>query len=314
MKKMIRFELIGLVLLLIVLVIISRNINKKSSEEIAKNNIERTEADKRALSEDFKAYWYTGEAEITSYQLQQTWHGETRNGHAVLSYVTESFSPEKQVKAHKNDSTNLPVLLINTIKTFETALYPSSIMSSTFYPVYDNQHALKTSVSIQEWHGHVYAQINNRERFKFTSHSYFQEEADEQRTLEKNILENEIWTKIRINPRDLPVGALKIIPSLEYLRLQHRTPRAYKANASLSTDKGISTYTLIYPELERNLSIRFSATFPYSIEGWTEEIKTEAGSRLNLLSSKAGKLKSLKAPYGEPHGTKNLKLQDSLGL
>ncbi|MEC8831778.1 MAG: septum formation inhibitor Maf, partial [Bacteroidota bacterium] len=167
---------------------------------------------KNPLSDGFKKYWYAGEAEITSYQLSQARYGEIRDGKAVLIYVTEPFLPEEQVKANNSNPENVSVLKLNATKKFMTGIYPYSIMSSTFYPVYDNQHAIKTSLSVQEWCGHVYSQLNNRDKFEFTSHSYFEGEADQAFSMEKVILENEIWTKIRINPDNLPVGDISIIP------------------------------------------------------------------------------------------------------
>src|SRR6056297_2530829 len=210
---------------------------------------------KQPLDEDFKNYWYAGEAEITSYKLNQARYGELRDGNAVLIYVTEPFLPNKQVKADNSNPENVSVLKLNATKKFLTGIYPYSIMSSTFYPVYDNQHAIKTSLSVQEWCGHVYSQFNNREKFEFTSHSYFEGEADQAFSMEKTILENEIWTKIRINPDNLPVGDISVIPALEFLRLRHQEIKPYRASAQLSSKDGITTYTISYPELERKLMI-----------------------------------------------------------
>ena len=269
---------------------------------------------KKPLSEDFKAYWYAGEAEIISYKLEQARYGELRDGHAVLIYVTEPFLPVKQVKADQQSAENISVLKLNATKKFLTGIYPYSIMSSTFYPVYDNQHALKTSLSVQEWCGHVYSQINNRAQFEFTSHSYFEKEADQHYNMDKAILENELWTKIRINPNDLPVGDLEVIPALEYIRLGHKEMKAYKATASLAKDGTMTSYTLAYPELERTLTINFTSDFPHSIESWTEETKSGFGPNAKLLTTKATKQKTLKTAYWGQNGNKDLILRDSLGL
>ena len=120
---------------------------------------EDTPKPKTPLSDEFKAYWYAGEAEITSYKLEQARYGELRDGNAVLIYVTEPFLPKEQVKANNNNPENISVLKLNATKKFLTGIYPYSIMSSTFYPVHDNQHALKTSLSVQEWCGHVYSSL-----------------------------------------------------------------------------------------------------------------------------------------------------------
>ena len=269
---------------------------------------------KRPLSDEFKEYWYAGEAEITSYKLEQARYGEPRDGNAVLIYVTEPFLPEAQVKANNSDPENVSVLKLNATKKFLTGIYPYFIMHSTFYPVHDNQHAIKTSLSVQEWCGHVYSQLNNREQFEFTSHSYFEGEADEAFSMEKNILENEIWNKIRIDPDNLPQGEVAMIPSLEFLRLKHQEVKAYKAMAQLSSKGGITTYTISYPELERNLMINFTTNFPYSIESWEEEFKSGFGSNAKTLTTSATKIKTLKTAYWKQNENKNLVLRDSLGL
>ncbi|MEC7772056.1 MAG: septum formation inhibitor Maf [Bacteroidota bacterium] len=302
-------------LLLILLFMGCKQENKtETSTDTAPTTKTKEQPPKNPLSENFKQYWYAGEAEITSYQLEQARYGELRDGKAVLIYVTEPFLPTEQVKANNSNPENVSVLKLNATKKFLTGIYPYSIMSSTFYPVYDNQHALKTSLSVQEWCGHVYSQLNNREKFDFTSHSYFEGEADRAFSMEKTILENEIWTKIRINPDHLPLGDVSMIPSLEFLRLSHQEIKAYNANAQLSSKDGISTYTISYPKLERNLMIHFTADFPYSIESWTEELKSGFGSDAKTLTTSATKIKSLKTAYWQQNDNKNLILRDSLGL
>lgn len=315
MKKLIRFELIGLLLLLIFFVITSRNKADKAPDIKEESTVEKPALPKGTLQEDFKTYWYAADAEITSYELQQARYGETHNGQAVLIYVTEPFLTDKQVKAEQSNPNSTSVLKLNATKNFLTGIYPYSVMSSTFYPVYDNQHALKTTLSIQEWCGHVYAQINNRDQFEFTSHSYFQDEADQQLTLDKHVLEDEIWTKIRINPCDLPVGELNIIPGLEYMHLRHKTPAVYNATATLTREKqGTRTYTLTYPELQRSLTIYFSALFPHTIEGWTEDVKIGTGSNAKIVTTKATKQNTLKTPYWNQKTNSHRALRDSLGL
>lgn len=269
---------------------------------------------KKQLSESFKAYWYAGEAEITSYQLQQARYGETRDGEAVLIYVTEPFLPEKQVKADASHPDNVPVLKLNTTKNYLTGIYPYSIMTSSFYPVHDDQHAIKLSFSSQEWCGQVYAQLNNREQFELMSHSYFESEGDQNVMLEKTILEDEIWNKIRISPSELPVGEYEVVPSLEHLRLSHKELKAYKANLSLTSAEGINTYEINYPKLERTLKIHFSTKFPHAIEGWSETAKSGFGENAKTLTSTATKMKTLKTPYWRQNGNKDLALRDSLGL
>ncbi|WP_296384671.1 septum formation inhibitor Maf [Winogradskyella sp.] len=250
-------------------------------------------APKTVLSNKFNDYWYNGEAEITSYKLEQARYGELRDGKAVLVFVTEDFLPEIQVKADNYSEKNTPILKLNATKNFNTGIYPYSIMQSTFYPVTNNQPALKISASVQEWCGHVYTQLNSRENFEVISHSYFQNEADQAFNIEKTWTENEIWTKLRIDPQSLPVGEIDIIPSLESLRLSHKTIKAYNAIANL--DNG--TYMLFYPKLNRVLKINFNTNFPYDILSWEEIIVSGYGASAKTLTTKASKLESIKSAY-----------------
>lgn len=266
--------------------------------------------DANPLSKEFKNYWYKNEAEITSYKLEQARYGEMRDGNAVLVFVTEPFLREEQVKADENNPSNIPVLKLNATKKFNTGIYPYSIMQSIFYPVANNQHALKISCSVQEWCGHVYTQLNNRSEFEVLSHSYFENEGDEDFSLNKSILENELWTQLRIDPKSLPTGTIELIPSFEFLRLRHVPFKSYSATAIL-TD---SLYTINYPELNRSLTIHFNPQFPYEIEGWEEIFISGFGDKAKELTTKATKLKTIKSDYWNKNTNADSELRETLEL
>ena len=309
-----KYFVVTLTLLLTFFTSCKEGIAEKTGElALNKSETEKQEP-KKQLSQEFKDYWYASNAEITSYKLEQARYGELREGTAVLIYVTEPFLPGLQVKADTSDPNNIPVLKLNATKNYLTGIYPYSIMTSSFYPVHDNQHALKVSFSSQEWCGHVYAQLNNRDDFEIMSHSYFGSEADQDFHLDKAILENEIWNKIRINPTDLPTGDLNMIPSLEYIRLSHKELKSYRATASLTTIDGFSSYEITYPELERTLTIKFNEIFPYTIEGWKDSFKGGYGQEARILTSSATIIKRIKTPYWQQNSNKDLYLRDSLGL
>ena len=253
-------------------------------------------------NKQFNDYWYSGQAEITSYQLEQSRYGEIRKGTAVLVFVTEPFLENDQVKADQSNPSNINVLKLNATKKFNTGIYPYSIMQSTFYPVSNNQHALKVSASVQEWCGHVYTQLNNREQFQVTSHSYFQGEADQNFNLEKNSLENQIWTQLRIDPTSLPTGNINIIPSLEYTRLNHTPLKAYNAFA----ENKLGQYTLTIKDLDRKLTINYNPNFPFDIQSW-EEVQ-------NGNLTKATKIKTLQSDYWNKKSNTDLELRKTLGL
>lgn len=257
---------------------------------------------------EFKSYWYTGESEITTFQLQQSRYGELRNGTAVLIYVTEDFVPDKQVKADHNNETNISVLKLNTTKEFLTGVYPYNIIQSTFFPLEGGkEQALKVSASVQEWCGHVFMQLNNRDQFDIQGYSYFESEGDTSISIPKVTLENELWNLLRINPQLLPQGKFNAIPSFEYLRLKHKSVKAYQAVATLKRNKSLYVYNLIYPELERELNIQFENTFPYIIHGWREQNGIEPATVAERITTKM-------LPYWGKNNNRDLKIRSELGL
>ena len=264
----------------------------------------------RKLSEGFKTYWFNGEAEITSYQLEQSRYGELREGTATLIFVTEDFLPDAQVKANAMSSNTIPVLKLNAVKKFNTGIYPYSIMQSIFFPLEGNSHALKVSASIQEWCGHMYLQLNNRDDFKIVSHSYFEGEADKQLELPKTYLENELWTQLRINPNSLPTGDVSMIPSFEALRLNHQEIKAYRAQAEFYQDEELSVYKITYPELKRILQIYFYNKAPFKIEKWQEQSVVNG----KTYTTTATKMKEIKTDYWNKNSNKDLHLREQLNL
>ena len=269
---------------------------------------------KKILSQDFKDYWFAGKAEITSYDLEEARYGEMRSGKSVLIYVTEPFLAKEQVKADEHHDDNIPVLKLNSTKNFLTGIYPYSIMSSCFYPVWDNQHAVKVASSIQEWCGQQYIQLNNRSEFEVTSHSYFEGEADQNIKLPKVLLEDELWTRIRIDPNNLPKGNLQVIPSMEFIKINHKELKAYDATIGLKNEDGLSIYEIDYPELKRSLKITFSTAFPYTIESWSETAPSGSGPTAKILTSTSKKIKTITTPYWQENKNSDLFLRDTLGL
>lgn len=268
----------------------------------------KTDHPHRNLDQKFKEYWYDGKAEITSYKLKQSRYGELREGSAVLIFVTEDFLPGAQVKANEKSETTLSVLKLNTTKNFITGIYPYSIMSSTFYPLGRESHAIKVVNSSQEWCGQRYTQLNNRDGFEVTEHSYIEGEADRNFSLRENILEDELWTQLRVAPTELPEGSQEVIPSLEYLRLNHKELKAYKAQIT-KTD---STYIIKYPELNRSLTIDFKPDFPFAIQGWQET--APINNKGESQTSTAVKIKSISTPYWQKTSEMYRPLRDSLGI
>ena len=237
--------------------------------------------------ESLRKYWTQGKAEITRYALTQSRYGELHQGDAVLIFVTEPFSKSKQVKlddAEQAGDDLLQVLKVNFTKRFLTGIYPYSLMYSAFTPI-DGSGTVKTTITGQEWCGHVFGQLNRRNNyFDAVNYSYFETEADTQGKLPANFLEDEIWTRLRLTPDKLPTGEIDIIPGSFISRLLHVALKSEKARASFVVPEKskfdpekISGYRLEYlTGYNRTLTIWFEKTLPRSIVAW-EDTYSEFG-------------------------------------
>ncbi len=262
-----------------------------------------------------KAYWYDGTAELTSFKLEQARYGEIHEGTAVLVYVTEPFSVKNNAKADSHEASNIPVLKLNNTLKFNTGIYPYSMMNSTFFPFEDGDASLKISSSTQEWCGMTYVEMKNSNKLVFDKHSYFEGASFKNKSINKTILEDDLWSLIRLNPEMLPTGKQIVIPSMFYLSLNHRPLQGYETKISLERgEKGISTYSIRYPQLDRTFSISFSTDFPYEIVGWEDSHQSGFGINKKHLTTKATRLKSIKTDYWNKNGTKHASLRASLSL
>lgn len=258
----------------------------------------------------FNEYWYASKAEITSYKLTQVRYGEIHTGMAVNIFVTEEFLPNKQVKADYPNKNTIPILKLNSTKKYTTGIYPYSLMTSTFSPINNNNKAIKVSFSAQEWCGNTFVQLNNKEKFQIEFYSYFESNFDQKISIKKSILENELWNLIRISPKELPIGKLQIIPSFEYLGLNHKKIQAYEANASLKEKGDFRFYSIYYPLLLRTLTIKTTKNFPYTIESWEETLS----SRGKLLTTNAIKIKTIQSAYWNKNKVANISERKELKL
>ena len=270
--------------------------------------------DKRDISQEFEKYWYNGEAEISSFQLTQARYGELREGKAAMIFVTEPFSVSKLVKADQPTDKDISVLKLNFTKNFITGIYPYSMMNSSFLPVYENQHALKITTSIQEWCGHVFVQLENRNVFDIQMHSYFESEGEQKVSLPKEHLEDEIWSLIRMNPEKLPLGELKMLPSFFYLRLTHQKMEYQNVVASIEKQQSdTSCYVLDYKKLNRKLKIYFENKFPYRIVKF-EESYPDGFEKKQILTTTGIRINSIRSPYWNKKGVIDENLRKELGL
>lgn len=264
-------------------------------------------------SEPFKNYWYAGKAELSSYALEQARYGNMHSGDAVLIFVTEDFRTDKQVKLESDKKeTATSILKMNALRHFVTGIYDYSLMTSVFSPV-DTKlfpHSLKISASAQDWCGHSYTQLNlHNRKYTVEQKSYFENEVQEDFEIDRVWLEDELWTRLRLNPEKLPTGEVQIVPSVQEARLRHKKLAPETAQAQLdSADVSSQKYSLKYAD--RELSIRFNRQFPHQILGW-EDTYQQNGKR---LTTKATLKKTILSDYWSKHDPMHVSLRDSLGL
>lgn len=267
----------------------------------------------KVKSGDFTDYWYQGEAEVNSYHLEQTRYGEVRNGDAVFVFVTEDFSKSKQVKLDNSEEAGddkVSVLKLNTLRKFHTGIYDYSMMASIFTPVDLKKypHTLKTTTTSQDWCGHTFTQFNLEEdNYKITEFSYFESEGDKVIKTDDVLLEDELWTRLRINPGSIPEGNVELIPGTFFTRLKHAELKPKQAQINIQKGEGVSILNVVYLHLERSLTVRFESDFPFKILSFKEN--NSAGEVTQAVLKK-----TLKSAYWAKNSSRFANLRDSLEL
>ena len=283
-----------------------------------------SQSQEKPVTKNFNGYWYAGEAEITSYELSQARYGEIHKGEAVMIFVTEPFSKSKQVKLDNwrdESEDNVSVMKLNLTKKFLTGIYPYSMMMSTFTPVSADKYPdpFKVTTSSQEWCGHTFMQMSlHDESYRLRGFSYFESEGDVDLNVPNVLLEDEIWTRIRLNPEKLPIGKIKVLPSAFYLRLRHKDVKPQNVEASLvevsNSEFSQSTHKIYILEYEnRKLDIYYDSNFPHAILGWEETYLSGFG-KPEELTTKAKRINTIKSAYWGKNSNKDRAIRKKLGL
>ena len=269
-------------------------------------------------------YWNEGLAEISVFTLQQNRYKETHTGNVINVFVQEDFLYEKQVKNDNYTNPKSTKILKNIqIRKFNTGIYDYSVFNSVFTPVQRSKfpNTLKISSSSQEWCGNTYLQLNlgYRDNYDIELRSYFENEGDKNFEIRTNLLEDELYNLLRLNPSMLPIGTIDIIPSAIYLQLQHKEIRSYQANTELKGYKGndfngknLQSYAIRYPKLERTLEIVFENQAPFKIVGWIDTYPSLFDKKSRRTIARLSKTKRL--DYWNKNSLSDSKLRSELGL
>ncbi len=274
------------------------------------------------VPKQFSDYWFAGKAELNSYQLEQAQYGALNPGSAVLIFVTEDFRTDTQVKSESPESRDksVPVMKTNLVRKFNTGIYDYSLFTSVFTPINNSQftNTLKVSTSVQEWCGHSYVQLNLKSGgYDVSSRSYFEKEATEDYHVDKVLLEDELWNRVRLAPDKLPTGDIMLIPSSVSGRLRHRKLDPLAATAQKQPYTGnafkgdsLQAYTVSYTADASKFMIVFENKFPYRIVGWEETYKQKD----KLLTSRAVLQKTMLTDYWSHNAPADSTLRKELNL
>ncbi len=273
------------------------------------------------LSVEFSEYWYGGLAELGRYHLEQARYGEMREGDAMMIFVTEDFLVDEQVKLESDpgERGTASVLKLNMTKKFLTGVYPYSMMTSVFTPIRSDRypHTLKVTTSSQEWCGHTFTQLNRLvDAWRLRQYSYFEKEGDVDHEVKADMLEDELWTRLRINPETLPIGEVTLLPGTMTARLQHtdHTPQqALTRRVELPADSAwgaISRYTVEYTDPPRTLMIDYTKAFPHRIVAWSETYNDFG----EVLTTRATLTDTLRLDYWSRNGVADSVYRDMLGF
>lgn len=268
-------------------------------------------------------YWYQGKAEISHYSLTQNRYKDQHPGEAILIFVTEDFLKDEHVKSDQSNNPNaVKVMKTNQIRRFSTGLYDYSIMTSVFTPVDQASYpgSFKVTMSSQDWCGQSFMQLNQSNgQYKVELRSYFESEGDEDFFIKDQLLEDELFNLIRMNPEWLPNGPVQVIPAASYCRLKHIDMKAYQAQATnknledtIFTGENLVLFELNYPELKRNLRIAYEKASPHKIVGWIEEYPSAFDNQMR--KTVAIKKEEFFGPYWKKNNPADTTLRKDLGL
>jgi hypothetical protein len=279
-----------------------------------------------AYSNEFWALWSDGKAELAGYSIETSRYGEKRVGQAVAIFVTETLAHQSRVKTNRpQDGSHYPVMKLNLSKDFQTGIYDYNTMLSAFVALTPNDHLpvghiSKVSFSSQEWCGHVYHQLLfDRGEIQETSHSYFQDEADQNRTFKSppRLMSEDailLWARGMSGPRLKP-GEQAIVPMINSLyraRLDHvklQTTRATLARhpekESITTPAGTFSVNRYAVNIEggQRWVILVEDAFPHRVITW----ENSSGERAELQGV-------IRETYWSKQKNKDTALLHKLGL
>ena len=280
------------------------------------------------FGDGFWQHWGDGSAELSTYDLVFARYGHAREGTAVAIFVTETFTHSLRVKADPGnhpESDTYPVMKLNLMEDFPTGVYDYNLMTSSFIALVERDgrprgHTTKVTHSMQEWCGHTWVQlVFDRDRARYELRSYFDGEADQDRTLEApaDALTEDtlmLWARELAGPFLAP-GSSTTRPLLDGAtrqRIEHRAPqwrqaKLHRADTVESVEVAAGRFAVQerWVEVEGEVVWRFAVEVvaPHRLVRWENAM----GQRGELVATQ-------RLPYWQLNGPDGRGALESIGL
>lgn len=272
-----------------------------------------------ADADAFWRHWSDGQAELNGYRLTQPRYGQTREGQAVLVFVTEPYSRSRLVKVDRydpNDPDQLTVLKLNHLRTFQTGIYDYRVMTSAFTDPQRGFAPLEITFSGQEWCGHVFERITTPGGgVEVSVDSYFEGESTKTALSGPIVTEDTLFITARGlmagGPGSAPAGSASVLTSALTRRLAHlpatavATAFAWTGPRSAKVPAGtFEVRTLEWTRGDRaTCALDVEIAAPHRIVGW----RCSDGEVAELTGS-------MRSPYWRQNREGDEKLLRKLGV
>jgi hypothetical protein len=230
--------------------------------------------------EQFSAYWQRDQSEETAYDFQINNDHVNKPVTLVFSAIDFRTDAHQPARTAEDRTRSVRVLACQLISPF-----PDSVGNRQEVQVFTPVNRSEFLETIQ-----VYAALqttNDRyaQRLDYQTGQFVlsRQQEDKQRMLpdyklEKTLLEDELWTRIRLNPAKLPIGHIRLLPSLTTRQGRLWAEKAIATRADSGSvafsRPGLQAYSVRFDKSGRTLTIWYARDFPHRIAGWEDQTGT----------------------------------------
>jgi len=208
--------------------------------------------------------WDDGLAEVAEYDLQQFRYGNFHPGTATMIAVREALNPQRQVKATATDPSNIPVLKLHWVRSFQTGVYRYDQSSFQLVRQADGV-PLRWLITSHEWCGSAAKSWVNGGPLRVSS--YFDGHGDLEQTLDLGADALPVdslwwWARAWVSAGAAAQG-LRLVPSQIEARCVDTTPVPARISATPGTGRdhtGASVPTVEVSVVRGTLSDRLVIT------------------------------------------------------